>query len=141
LKLLSPSAEEAVIEAITQAEQQTSGEIRVHMEQMCFGEAFPRAIKLFHQLGMDKTDARNGILIYIATESRKLAIVGDEGIHAKVGQAFWDELSHILSDGFKKANYKESLVTCIQRCGELLAIHFPYTKDDKNELSNDISFG
>lgn len=141
MSLLTPSEEQSVLTAIASAEKCTSGEIRVHIESFCFGDPFKQALKKFKQLNMEATQQRNGILIYIATASKKLAIVGDEGIHAHVGQSFWDELIGLLQDGFKHADYASALLACIERCGELLSQYFPLQAGDKNELSNDISFG
>jgi uncharacterized membrane protein len=141
VSLLTPSEEQAVLLAIAAAEKCTSGEIRVHMEIFCFGDPFRRALKLFGQLNMQATQQRNGILIFIATGSKKLAIVGDEGIHACVGQPFWYELIEVLQRSFKKGDHATALVACIERCGQLLSKHFPVQDDDENELSNAISYG
>lgn len=141
MRLLTPTEEKTLLQSIELAEKRTSGEIRIHIESWCWGDPFVRATKLFSKLSMHQTKERNGVLLYIATRSRKLAIVGDVGIQAKVEQAFWDGLIATLSQGFQGQHYAEALTACVEKCGELLSVHFPYERGDTNELSNDISFG
>jgi uncharacterized membrane protein len=133
--------EPEIIRAIEEAEKATSGEIRLHLEKTCSGDAFDRAKKLFATLGMTTTKSRNGVLLYVAYGSRKVAVYGDEGIHTAVGQAFWDEDIAILTAHFKEGKPVEGLVAVIERIGEKLKTYFPFEKDDVNELSNEISFG
>ncbi len=139
--LIPAEREPEIIRAIEEAEKSTSGEIRLHIEKSCSGEALERAKKLFVTLGMTSTKARNGVLIYVAYGSRKVAVFGDEGIHKAVGQAFWDEDIAILTSHFKEAKPVEGLIAVIERIGEKLKTNFPYQSDDVNELSNEISFG
>lgn len=139
---LSPDQEAEIVEAIAKAEDHTSGEIRVHLEKKCPGDALKRAIKLFGKLNMHKTREHNGILIYIAVEDHKLAIFGDSGIHSIVGQTFWDEDIALLVSYFQKGAYKEGIIEIIARIGDKLHEHFPAnTSDNPDELENTISFG
>jgi uncharacterized membrane protein len=139
--LLTPQEVEAVVAAIAAAEKETSGEIRVHMENYCRGNALERAIDWFNRLGMHRTIAHNGVLIYIAVKDRKVAIFGDKGIHEQVHDAFWEKEIQIILQHFRAGEYKAGLVTVIEQVGEKLKAFFPYQAGDANELSNDISFG
>src|SRR5688500_12423047 len=104
--------------AIEEAEMNTSGEIRVHLENFCWGSEIKAAQRLFTSLGMHKTAERNGVLIYIATISHKIAIIGDEGIHAKLGRPFWDKIVEKLIQQFKAQKKAEALCDCIIECGQ-----------------------
>ena len=132
--------QEFLIEAIAKAEKHTSGEIRLHLENFCLGNEVKAAQKIFRKLGMQKTAERNGVLIYIATLSRKVAIIGDEGIHQKLGSEYWQRLVETLIRQFKANKKAEALADCIIDCGVQLGKFFPLKDDDKNELSNTISF-
>lgn len=130
-----------IVDAIGQAELNTSGEIRVHIEAECKGDPYEQARAVFEMLEMHKTAQKNAVLFYVAYKHRKLAILGDIGIHEKVSQQFWDEEKLLLQDYFKQNKYAEGLSLAIKQAGEKLKHHFPYQKDDKNELNNEISFG
>jgi len=130
-----------IMDAIAEAEKNTSGEIRVHLENYCFGNTLKRATKIFKKLGMANTAQHNGVLFYLAVKSRKLAIVGDSAIHEHVKQQFWDELRSGMLDMFAEDHYKEGLVSGILSAGQKLKEHFPYQSDDVNELPDEISFG
>ena len=139
--LLSIASEEEVIAAIKQAELQTSGEIRMHVEPACKGDAYKRAVELFGELQMHKTKERNAILFYFAINDKKFSIVGDSGIHAKVKEEFWNALRDVLQSNFRQGNFIPGLVQSIAMAGEKLAVYFPRHVDDTNELSDDISIG
>jgi uncharacterized membrane protein len=139
-KILNTTEEKILVEAIAVAEKNTSGEIRVHIEKACKGEVLERAKVVFEKLGMTATEARNGVLIYIAEESHKFAILGDAGIHEKVGADFWDHSKDLMLAHFKKGEFVEGIKEAVLSCGEALKKHFPYQKNDSNELSNDISY-
>ncbi|MDP4290600.1 MAG: TPM domain-containing protein [Bacteroidota bacterium] len=130
-----------ILKAIQQAELNTSGEIRVHIENKCSGNALARSAYLFNKLGMTKTAQRNGVLFYLAVEHRKFAVLGDKGIDAVVPANFWDDVKSILQNNFKEGRFTEGLTNAISLAGELLKKHFPHQKDDINELPDDISFG
>jgi len=133
--------QDQIIESIRMAELNTSGEIRLHIEANCEGDAYERAKILFEQLGMHATEQKNGVLFYLAYANHKFAILGDKGIHEKVSQQFWDEEKDLLVSYFKQQKFAEGLCLAIAQAGEKLKQYFPYQSDDTNELSNDISFG
>lgn len=128
-------------ESIRNAERATSGEVQVHIENHCSGEVLDRAAQIFKILKMHKTDLRNGVLFYLAMKDHKFAILGDAGINAKVPANFWDEIKSHMAEKFKKAQIAEGLSEGIKMAGIQLQHHFPVSKDDINELSDDISFG
>ena len=128
--------------AIQEAELNTSGEIRVHLENHCKKDnVLDRAAQVFAQLKMHETEARNGVLIYMAIKDHKFGIIGDGGINAKVEPDFWDITKEKMVKHFKEGNFTEGLVEGILCVGERLKEFYPYQKDDINELSDDISFG
>jgi uncharacterized membrane protein len=133
--------QQQIVEAIKQAELNTSGEIRVHVEPTCDEDPYQRAMKVFERLGMHATELKNGVLFYLAYQSKKFAIIGDKGIHEKVSQQFWDEEKALLEQYFKANNHADGLIKAIGDAGQKLKLHFPYSTTDLNELSNDISFG
>lgn len=138
--LISLASEKAVIQAIAQAEAISSGEIRVHIEQQTLTHAIDRAAVLFDELGIHQTAQRNGVLFYIAVGNRQFAVLGDEGINAKVSPQFWEGICAIMSGYFKIGNYVEGLETAIRLTGLELAKHYPRQSNDVNELPNEISF-
>lgn len=140
-KFLSQEQEEHIVEAIQQAEEATSGEIRVHIEKKCKAESpIERAQQVFSELKMHETELRNGVIVYVAWKDHKVAIWGDNGIHEKVGQSFWEEEVDLLISFFKKEEYETGLSEVILQIGQKLKENFPYQSDDVNELSNTISY-
>jgi uncharacterized membrane protein len=130
-----------ILKEISEAELDTSGEIRVHIENHCkSSDAMVRGVELFHRLHMNKTAQRNGVLFYLAVKDKKFAIVGDEGINNKLPADFWDVIKTEMSTSFKEGRFTEGLCKAIDQAGKQLKSHFPYQKDDKNELSDEISF-
>lgn len=141
-KLPLTDVEEAlIIASISYAEHKTSGELRVHMEPSCKGDAYARAVAVFEELKMHQTEARNGVLIYIAFDSKKYAIVGDSGIHQKLGEIYWEEVKKNLQSNFKNGNIAAAITIAVIDIGHQLSAHFPFRKNDTNELSNEISKG
>ncbi|WP_236976002.1 TPM domain-containing protein [Membranihabitans maritimus] len=137
----SKSDKEKIVKAIQEAELNTSGEIRVYFENSTKKmDTLDRAYQAFKKLEMDQTDLQNGVLIYIAFKDHKCAIIGDAGIHKKVGDAFWKEELEIMRSHFRNGKYTEGLTKVIKLAGERLSEYFPYQRDDKNELSDDIYF-
>ena len=131
-----------MVEAIRSAEKQTSGEIRIYMEQHCkFINPLDRAKEVFVELEMYKTQDRNAVLLYIATKDHQLALLGDEGIYQKVGQAFWDNEVKLMLDEFKQHHFIDGVCHIIGDIGEALKTNFPYASDDKNELEDGIVYG
>jgi uncharacterized membrane protein len=143
IDFLSANEKQLVVSAIQAAEKQTSGEIRVFVESRCrFVNPLDRAAEVFHQLKMEQTESRNAVLLYVATRDRQLALYGDQGIHEKVGNQFWNEKVKFILSHFSTQKYGEGLAWIISEVGEALRLHFPYNKDtDKNELPDDIVFG
>jgi len=141
--LFSTEEKEAIATAIILAEKQTSGEIRVFIENKCrFIEATDRAAELFHQLNMHQTAERNGVLLYLAITDRQLAIWGDQGIHEKLGSAYWIEQVNAILAAFNRADYSSGICTGILEIGKALQLHFPFQGEkDKNELDNEVVFG
>ena len=140
-QLLSKEDEKSIIAAIESAEKATSGEIRLHIEKKLKIDPIERAQQVFAKLKMFETEQRNGVILYIASEDHKVVIWGDEGIHNKVGQDFWDEELTKIIDQFKAGSYAAGIVECIGDIGEKLKEFFPYQSDDTNELSDEISYG
>ena len=138
---LSTTEEQDIIEAIRLAELNTSGEIRVHIEKTCKEDATNRALELFHTLKMDNTKLQNAVLIYVAVENKTFVIYGDAGINNVVTDDFWDSTKNLMQSHFKLGHFKQGLVEGILKSGEQLKAFFPYTDDDTNELSNEISKG
>ena len=136
---LSTEEEQEIVEAIRIAEQNTSGEIRVHIEKTLKTDVFTRSMEVFHYLKMDNTKDQNGVLIYVAVKDRTFAIFGDTGINNVVGNDFWDSTKNIMQSHFKAGHFKQGLVEGILKAGEQLAKHFPWKDGDVNELSNEIS--
>jgi uncharacterized membrane protein len=132
-----------IVEAVRIAERRTSGEIRVFVESRCpYMDAIDRAAEVFYKLKMQDTDDHNAVLVYVAVKDRQLAVFGDEGIHKKVGSAYWDKEVTQMIGSFNKENYADGIRQCIADIGEALHLHFPFDNDtDKNELPDDIVFG
>lgn len=137
---LSAEEEAEVVKAIKVAEKQTSGEIRVHLENS-EAEVALRAKEVFHLLKMDTTEAHNGVIIYVAVNQKQFYVYGDQGIHTKVGDSFWQSTRDIILDSFKKGDFTKGLSEGVLEIGKVLKEHFPWAKDDTNELSDEISRG
>ena len=138
---LTQEEENKIVEAICTAEKNTSGEIRVHIENSTTLDAFDRAMEVFHLLNMDQTELKNGVLIYLAVEDRTFVICGDKGINDLVTPDFWDTTKDIMVTHFKNNQFKQGLIDGILRAGEQLKTYFPWQEGDVNELSNEISKG
>jgi uncharacterized membrane protein len=131
----------AIKKAIAEAELNTSGEIRVHIEGRCKSDLLDRAAYIFQKLAMQKTERRNGVLFYLAVNDKKFAILGDAGINKVTPDNFWDNIKERMSEFFKEGKFTDGLAEGIKMAGEQLKLHFPYQQDDVNELPDDISFG
>jgi uncharacterized membrane protein len=131
---------ERILEAIQTAENETSGEIRVHIETRFAGDVLDRAAWIFRKIGMHATEARNGVLFYLALDNRQFAVIGDSGINAVVPPDFWNKVKDILQKNFRAGQFTEGLVEGIIQAGNQLKAHFPRMKNDVNELPDDISF-
>jgi uncharacterized membrane protein len=140
LAFLSPDDLEAISRAIAAAEAGTSGEIRVHLERTCLGDPVARAAELFEQLGMHRTALRQGVLLYLAVEDRRLAVVGDRGIHERVGETYWRALAASIAARLRGgARPVDAIASGVGEIGRTLARHFPRRPDDLNELSDRVS--
>ncbi|MCK9219369.1 MAG: TPM domain-containing protein [Bacteroidales bacterium] len=137
----SPQEKEEIKAAIMNAELDTSGEIRIHIENSCSGDVMDRAAFIFKKLRMNKTELRNGVLIYLAVKNRRFAIIGDKGIHARVPETFWTDIKTEMLNHFREDQFTEGLIAAVTSTGEQLKKHFPRASDDVNELSDEISFG
>jgi len=127
--------------AVREAETRTSAEVRVHLDHTCEGDALRRAIKVFERLGMHRTAEHNGVLIYISVSDHKLAVIGDAGIHERVGETYWRGLVDAVRDQLRQHRSRDGLIHAVEQVGETLGRHFPRRPDDVNELPDDVSIG
>lgn len=132
--------QQRIIEAIKAAEMNTSGEIRLHLEERCKADAVTRAKEVFEKLGMTATEQRNGVLFYLAVKDHKFAILGDKGINDLVPAGFWDSVRDMMQDHFRHGRFLQGLCEGIEQAGHELKEFFPCREDDVNELDDDISF-
>ena len=141
-KFFSAEEQRLIVTAIQNAELRTSGEVKVYVESHCsYMDSLDRAVELFVQMGMQATEERNAVLVYVAIKDHQFAVFGDEGIHLKVGPDYWNtEVIKMMKD-FNKEDYALGIAGCVKDIGQALQQFFPYTDKDKNELSNDIEFG
>lgn len=137
---LSEEQEQHIIDAIREAEERTSGEIRVHIEATCRRDPLDRAARIFHELGMDQTELQNGILIYIASEDHKVAVYAGRGIHKQVEEGFWNDVLALLVDHFKSDEFEQGIAKAVTMAGNKLQELYPSRKGDVNELPDDISY-
>jgi len=129
-----------ILAAVREAEKNTSGEIRVHLEYHAREPVYGHAQKVFQRIGMTKTSERNGVLIFLATRNKKFAVLGDVGINEKVPEGFWNDVIEIMREHFKRDKFAEGISEAVLRIGEKLKACFPYQSNDKNELSDGISY-
>ena len=139
-KFFTTEQQHEIVEAIRQAEANTSGEIRVHIENHCRGDIMDRSAMVFNILKMNETAERNGVLIYLAIKEKKFSIIGDEGINKMVEHDFWNDVKDMMAGHFRSGNFTEGIIQGVLRVGEKLKTFFPHKSDDINELSDDISF-
>ena len=140
ITILNQEEDHRVVEAIRQAELNTSGEIKVHIENRCKGDVEQRSLFIFDKLKLNETKLRNGVLIYLAVRDHKFAILGDEGINKVVEDGFWNDVKDLMLAHFKEGRFTEGLEQGIMRCGEKLKTYFPYQSDDINEIPDEISY-
>ena len=139
VKLLDSQAKKEIVTAIVEAEKQTSGEIRVHVKAHCRGQALEEAKKIFSRLGMHRTRRRNGVLIFVAFQSKKFAILGDEGIHRHAGDSFWNQTRDAMASHFSKGRFREGVVAGVRSVGGKLARHFPADQRKIDELLDTVT--
>ena len=138
-KFFSEKEKQKIIDSIQSAEKKTSGEIRIHLEKNVGKNVYQRAVKIFNKIGMGKTVQKNGVLIYLATSSRKFVILGDSGINKIVPDNFWKDVATLMSQHFSEGKFCDGICEGVKLVGEKLKSHFPYASDDVNELSDNIS--
>ncbi len=138
---LSVKEEQEIVDAIREAERNTSGEIRVHIEKTTTISHYNRALEVFRMLKMFNTSQQNAVLIYIAVEDHKFVVYGDKGIDEVVPENFWDSTKNIMQENFKKEAFKEGIIAGVLKAGEELKAHFPWNENDIDELPNEISRG
>ncbi|MCI2080955.1 MAG: TPM domain-containing protein [Prevotella sp.] len=137
---LSSTEQHRIVDAIAQAERHTSGEIVVHITPKCSGDPLKRAVNVFQKLRLYHTERRNAVLIFIAYQSRKFAIIGDLGINQLVPINFWDQAKDLLGSAFASGRHADGLCEAISLIGNSLSRYFPADPSDRNELSNEISY-
>ena len=130
-----------IVHAIREAERRSSGEIRVFVESKVKGDILARAKKVFEKMGMTRTRQRNGVLLYFAVSDRAFSVLGDRGIHERVGDPLWKQITDSLSADFAKGEFAAGLERGVQQVGSALAKYFPFSATDKNELPDDIEKG
>jgi uncharacterized membrane protein len=140
-KFISVSDLDMVAQAVAEAERHTSAEIRVHLDHRCPGDAVARAVEVFERLGMHRTAERHGVLIYAAVGDHKLAVIGDAGIHARVGEAYWRSLVAGITEHFREERPRDGFLHAVRDVGQALRRHFPRRPDDPNELTDEVSIG
>jgi uncharacterized membrane protein len=128
-----------IVEAIQQFESKTSGEIRIHIDEICEGDSMNRAVEVFNHLELYKTKERNAILFYFSLFDKKMAIIGDKGIHERVPEGFWDESKETMVQLFRQNKLIEGILAGIEKSGKALSDYFPKSIEDKNELSDEIT--
>ncbi|ADQ17025.1 TPM domain-containing protein [Leadbetterella byssophila] len=142
MQFLSEIQQKNIVNAIHEAEELTTGEIKVHVEEHCpYADPMDRAKEVFEYLSLHKTALRNGVLIYLAYGDHKFCILGDEGINEKVGQEFWNSTREILLENFKIGDFENGFIQAIEEAGRKLREYFPCAGSNLNELPNEISFG
>lgn len=137
---LTPEERKQVAKAINEAERLTSAEIRVHLEDHIEEDVLDHAAYIFQELDMHRTADRNGILIYICVADRQMAVVGDKGINERVPTGFWDQVIEDMRGHFVHMRHAQGLIEAVKKVGELAGTHFPRMHNDKDELSNEVSF-
>ena len=140
IDFLSREERRRIESAIREAERSTSGEIRVHIERKCGADPRERALRTFHILRMTETSARNAVLIYVACQTRRFAVLGDKGINEAVPYGFWDDVCDAMGEAFAAERYADGIEKAVLMIGGKLRAYFPYREDDVNELPDEISF-
>lgn len=140
-KFFTDDESRQIVDAIRRAESGTTGEIRVRLERRTKGPVLDAARAIFHKLGMDRTEARNGVLIYLSLADHAFAIFGDAAVDAVVGASGWNDIRDHMAARFKKGQFADGVANAVLEVGAVLARHFPAAPGDRNELSDDLSHG
>jgi uncharacterized membrane protein len=130
----------AVHAAVRDAEQRTSAEVKVVLARHCWGNIKTKARRIFGELGLDRTEQRNCVLLLLVVSNREFLLYGDQGIHEQVGQRFWDDVCRQMLDAFRQNQFADGICQGVRLVGEKLAQHFPHQRDDVNEISNEIVY-
>ncbi len=126
--------------AIREAEQNTSAEVKVVLARHSWGNIKTKARKIFDELGLDRTEQRNCVLLLLIVSNREFLLYGGQGIHEKVGQGFWDDVCRQMLEAFRREEFAEGICRGVRRVGEKLARYFPHQRDDVDEISNEIVY-
>jgi uncharacterized membrane protein len=137
----SDEASKSIVHAISTVEINTFAELRVHIEDLCDSDPFDRAVEVFHKLKMDNTKSKSGVLIYLATDDKKLAIIGDSGIDTLVDPSYWKRIVDEVIQTIHFKDVAQGIMKAVELVGEKLIEHFPEQSNQVNELSNEISYG
>jgi uncharacterized membrane protein len=140
-RFLTEDEKRQVDQAIKKAERETSGEIKLFIDRFSWGKIEEKAGRLFRKLGLSRTKERNGVLIYLVTTNREFLIYGDEGINKNVPENFWDEIKKRMEEGFSRGDFGKTLAEAIETIGIQLKTYFPCSKDDKNEITDEVEYG
>ncbi len=141
-QFFTPEQQHRMVQAVQQAEKNTSGEVRIFVESKCeYMDAVDRARDIFFSLKMEKTKDRNAVLLYMAIDDRQLALFADEGIYQRLGQEYWDNKAKKMINAFTKDDYTGGVCLVVEEIGQALKKEFPYQSTDKNELPDQIVFG
>lgn len=139
-RFLSETETAAIRGAIEKAERGTSAEVKVVLARHCWGDIRTKAHRIFRELGLDRTEQRNCVLLLLIVSNREFLVYGDEGIHEKVGQGFWEGLGRQMVDAFGREDFADGICQAVRLVGEKLAEHFPHQRDDVDEISNEIVY-
>jgi uncharacterized membrane protein len=139
-RFLTEEEQNRIVEAIREAENMTSGEIRVHVQARCGADPYLDAQKVFDKLGMSATAQRNGVLFFMAYKSRKFAVLGDKGINEAVPDDFWQSTVDVMTPLCREGRFADALVAGVLKAGEALKKYFPHQRDDVNELDDGVSY-
>lgn len=140
MAVFTEEEQEKIAAAIADAEKATSGEIRIALDKKCEGSPLEKAVHYFSEMEMNKTALHNGVLIYLAHEDKKFAIIGDSGIDKVVPSDFWDTTQVAMRAHFMKGDLAEGIIAGVLLAGEKLALYFPYQGGDINELPDEIYY-
>ena len=131
-----------MVDAIQNAEKNTSGEVRVFVEGKCsYVNAVDRAQEIFFKLQMDKTKDRNAVLLYMAIDDHQLALFADEGIYQRLGADYWNKEVQTILSSFTKHDILGGICRGVTDIGDALKEQFPYETADRNEIPDEIIFG
>ena len=139
-KFLSAEESARVAKAIEEAERRTSAEIKLVIVRHSWGDIKVKAARAFRKMGLDRTELRNCVLIMLVTTNREFLVYGDQGIHEKVGQGFWDDVRSLMAEKFAAGEFAKGLAGAVKRAGEKLAEYFPNRADDRNEISDEVAY-